>query len=157
LELLASLRGDGKGEAVFGLPGMAPFRRSRPDLGARPGFRGWLIEKVRCPAEWSGLLEWALGHHALAESLDAAFGLAEAVSGTDVWFWTSEGEGLHSGGALHGGRAAAESAHGGLLQRRVQLQESEARLAALDRDLSELAKSAAGFEARRDAQALEAE
>src|SRR5690606_14521512 len=76
VELLSALREGGKGEAVFGLPGFSGFRRERPQLAGRPGFHGWLADVVRGPAEWSGVFEWALGGHALVDSLETAFALA---------------------------------------------------------------------------------
>jgi chromosome segregation protein len=139
VELLSALRDGGKGEAVFGLPVFSGFSRVRPDLSGRPGFRGWLADVVKGPAEWSGVLEWSLGNHALADSLDSAFALAGAAKDQDVWFWTPEGTGLHSGGALYGGRSGAsdgkEKSAGGLLQRKTQLSDTAARLTKLTAEL----------------------
>src|SRR5690606_14804686 len=144
VELLSALREGGKGEAVFGLPGFSGFRRERPQLAGRPGFHGWLADVVRGPAEWSGVFEWALGGHALVDSLETAFALASETGagspGADFWFWTPDGTGVHSGGALYGGRMAAggkddDNAAGGLLQRKAQLAEASARLEELAEEL----------------------
>src|SRR5215217_610763 len=118
LELLTSLRDGKKGEAVFGLPGFG-FKRARPDLSGRPGFQGWILDAVRGPAEWSGLLENVLGNHAFVESLDAAFALSDGLREEDIWFWTPEGSALHTGGALYGGLSEGNAAgQAGLLQRK---------------------------------------
>jgi chromosome segregation protein len=144
VELLSALREGGKGEAVFGLPGFSGFRRARPDLSNAPGFRGWLADLVTGPAEWSGILEWSLGNHAVVDSLETAFVLAAQTKSQDAWFWTPEGTGLHSGGALYGGRVGAtggkadaknDQAAGGLLQRKTQLTEASARLEVLTAEL----------------------
>jgi len=136
VELLSALRDGGKGEAVFGLPGFSGFKRPRPELSGRAGFGGWLADLVKGPAEWAGLLEWALGNHAVVDSLETAFSLAEETKHQDVWYWSPEGSGLHSGGALYGGRLSAsagksEEKAGGLLQRKTQLAEASARLETL--------------------------
>jgi chromosome segregation protein len=141
VELLSALRDGGKGEAVFGLPGFSGFKRARPDLAGASGFRGWLADLVKGPAEWSGILEWSLGNHAVVDSLEAAFVLADQTKSQDVWFWTPEGTGLHSGGALYGGRIGTvagkpdDKAAGGLLQRKTQLTEASARLEVLTAEL----------------------
>jgi len=148
MELLAVLRQSKKGDAVFGFPS-ARFRRERPDLSGQPGFQGWLVEKVGCPSEWKGVLEWALGHHALVDSLNAAFAIVPPLERKDLWFWTPEGESLHTGGILYGGSPVADQA--GLLQRKAQLREVEARLLGLEADLSAAAAQAKALEEKKAA------
>ncbi|HEX2612161.1 MAG TPA: AAA family ATPase, partial [Fibrobacteria bacterium] len=146
--LLSSLREGRKGEAVFGLPGFAGFRRARANLSGRPGFKGWLADFVRGPSEWSGLMEWALGNHALVDSLETAFVLADALKDQDAWLWTPEGTGLHTSGALYGGTAGSgDAAAPGLLQRKTQLADAGARLQELAREVSSAEDSVRTLEA----------
>jgi chromosome segregation protein len=139
-ELLNALRTSKKGDAVFGFPfpskgtGGSSFRRERPDLSGHPGFHGWLVEKVRCPSQWSEVLEWALGHHGLIDSLDTAFAAAPSLSKKDLWLWTPGGEALHASGVLYGGSPVADQA--GLLQRKAQLRDVQTRLQGIETDLS---------------------
>ncbi len=155
VELLGALRQSKKGDAVFGWGGMQDFRRERPDLSGHPGFKGWLADKVRCPSQWAGVLEWALGHHALIDSLDAGFAMLPALADKDVWLWTPEGEALHAGGILYGGSPVADQA--GLLQRKAQLREVQTRLEALEKELSAAASQGKALEEKKSALARETE
>jgi chromosome segregation ATPase len=160
MELLSALREGGRGEAMFGLPGFSGFRRGRPDLSRRPGFRGWLADIVKGPADWSGVLEWSLGNHALVESLEAAFVLADEAKHQDVWFWTPEGTGLHSGGALYGGKLSGsdgKEAAGGLLQRKTQFMDTATRLAKLSSGLESVRAGIRDHESRRATALADAE
>ncbi len=161
VELLSALRDGRKGEAVFGLPGFGGRSAARPDLSGRPGFRGWLSDRVKGPAEWAGVLDWALGRHALVDSLDAAFALAESVPGDNLWFWTPDGSAVHSAGALFGGATgdanAAEADKAGLLQRKAQLQEIVVRVEGLRAESAAAGAETETLQQRRTALQAEAE
>jgi chromosome segregation protein len=134
VELLKFLKDSKKGEALFGFSGAGSFRRERPDLSGRDGFLGWLVEKVNCPPERKSLLEWALGQHALVDSLDTAFSLSLSLGNRDVWLWTPEGEALHASGVLYGGSPVAEQS--GLLQRKAQFREVQEKLEQTEKELA---------------------
>ncbi len=149
LELLSLLKAGSRGEAIFGWPVVLGFKRTRPDFSQESGFQGWLIEKVSFPDEWRGLLEWALGHHALVSTLESALALTSHTQGLDIWFWTAQGEAFHGSGIVQGGSPATESAYGGLLQRRVELQEAESRLEGLKIQIENIQTKVSTWESKR--------
>ncbi len=128
LELLQEIRKEEKGEAIFfdSQSGSDNFRRTRPSLDGRAGFKGWLIDRVKAPESLATALEVALGHCAEVESLAAAYELLPALQGQDVWLLTAEGEMLHASGMLTGG--SRKGGQVGLLHRKIELEQTESRL-----------------------------
>ncbi len=156
VELLNALKQTKKGDAVFGFPvdgrgdsQVAPTinGRERPNLSGQSGFRGWLIDQIKYPAEWKGILEWSLGHHALVDSLDSAFALAPALGEKDIWLWTPDGSALHSGGILYGGSPVSDQT--GLLQRKAQLADVQVRLGGLEKELQSAATQIKSLEEQK--------
>jgi chromosome segregation protein len=130
-DLLERLRGSQKGEALLFAEAFADgkstgFARPRPNLAGEAGFMGWVIDKVEASAAIAPLLELALGHYAMVESLEAAYALVPKVAGKDVWLVIPSGEMMHSSGLILGG--AQKSQQTGLLQRKLLLEQTAARL-----------------------------
>ncbi len=135
-DLLAELRRSEKGEALLFAEG-GNFTRPRPDLSSVKGFQGWMIDKVAGGPGIRSLLELALGHYALVENLEIAWEMLPRLSGLDIWLVAPSGEMTHSSGLILGG--AQKNQQTGLLQRKLLLEQTEARLEiviGIGRDLS---------------------
>ncbi len=147
LELLHEIRREEKGEAVFldSATGSEGFRRQRPALEGRPGFKGWLIDRVKAPDSLRSALEAVLGHCAEVESLEAAYDIVPALEGQDVWLLTAEGEMLHAAGMLSGG--SRKGANVGLLHRKIELEQTELRLAEVREAFSLIVAEVSGLTA----------
>lgn len=138
LDLLEQLRLSEKGEALLFSEGQgSTFSRPRPNLAGEAGFMGWVIDKVEAAAGIKPLLELALGHYAMVETLEAAQVLLPKLADKDVWLVTPTGEMLHASGLILGGKKKGQQT--GLLQRKLLLEQTAARLeivVGICRDLS---------------------
>lgn len=152
-DLLDQLRKSEKGEALIYSGAGAPFKRSRPDISGVAGFKGWLIDQVGRPGELDALLELALGHYALFDSLESAMAAVSAAPGQDIWMVAPSGEMMHTSGVVLGG--AQKGAQTGLLQRKHLLEQTAKRLEEVRELCQTLSARMVAVEAER--KALEAE
>lgn len=153
--LLQVLRQAKKGEALlFALQnnslagsGSTRFIRQRPDLSAKPGFKGWLIDAVKAPEGYGDLLEAVIGQHARVESLAQATAMVSTLpQGSDFWFWTDSGEALHASGLTLGGVSVAGT---GLMQRKAEIEQTAARLREVEAKIAQLSTDLAKREQER--------
>lgn len=148
------LKADRLGRATFQpLTLMRPHPVSR-DLEAllhRSGVLGRASDLVKAKAAHRPVVESLLGRILVVHDLDVAFALAKTPGWSRVV--TLDGEVLHSGGAVTGGATVKQGF--GMVQRRAELVELEAEIAALQKTRRASEKASAD-RAKREAEGLAA-
>jgi chromosome segregation protein len=123
------------GRATFlPIPNLRPSNvseKTRAILRAR-GVRGLASQLVDCDNEFRAAIDYLLGRVLIVESLDVAVALAKNCD-FGVRLVTLEGELVLPAGAITGGAGRQKSS--GLLARKRELDESEARLSALETEV----------------------
>jgi chromosome segregation protein len=116
-----------------------PSHELRRLLGER-GILGRASELVRCDSRFRPVIDSLLGRVLIVEDIDLALRHAR----TSGWsrMVTLDGEVVHSGGAVTGGRQANTGY--GLVQRKADLQAIEEEIAALDKTVREFESRTAG-------------
>ena len=107
----------------------APAERDR-HLDRQPGAVAWAIDAVRCDPALRPALANLLGRILIADDLPAARRLA-AASGYRYRIVTLDGDVVHPGGAMTGGREGRRGEAAGLLARRRQVEALRERVRAL--------------------------
>jgi chromosome segregation protein len=120
-------------------------------LLVQPGILGLANDLVECEPLHRPVIDSLLGGVLVVDRLETALRLAKTRGWSRIV--TLEGEVVHSGGAVTGGRSGKSSY--GLVQRKAELAEVTERLRKLDRELKEAERRAAGRATER--QAVEAQ
>jgi chromosome segregation protein len=135
-EAIEWLKQNRAGRATFQpIPLMRPSEPSyelRRLLGER-GILGRASELVRCESRFRPVIDSLLGRVLIVEDIDIALRHARTTGWSRMV--TLDGEVVHSGGAVTGGRQAKTGY--GLVQRKADLQAIEEEILALDKTVSE--------------------
>lgn len=129
------LKNERAGRATFlPIPNLRPSHvsdRTRDVLRA-PGVRGIASQLVQCNPEHRPAIDYLLGRVLIVETLDVAVNLAKKCD-FGMRLVTLDGELVLPAGAITGGAGKQKSS--GLLARKRELDESQSRLDAFERDL----------------------
>ncbi|NCB41817.1 MAG: chromosome segregation protein SMC [Clostridia bacterium] len=117
-----------------------------PDfIKSRKGYIAIASEKVDCPKECLGIVEYLLGRVVLCDSLEHAIALSKEVEGS-FRFVTLEGEIINAAGAITGG--SLKNNTGNILLRKVEIKDLSDQLSAISDQLANMDKEKAAIEAR---------
>jgi chromosome segregation protein len=126
------------------------------DLAAvlrKPGVLGRASELVRCEAKFRPVIESLLGRVVVVDNIDTALAHARTVGWNRLV--TLDGEVVHGGGAVTGGRAAKQGY--GLVQRKAELSEVAKEVDRLSKLVAEAEKRSQERKERREALVAEME
>lgn len=115
------------------------------DLARERGVVGLAGELVSCEPRYRAVIDSLLGRVLVVETLDDALRLARTRGWSRIV--TVDGEVVHAGGGVTGGRSAAQGA--GMVQRRAELGELEGKIDALRARVRSFEKDSAGRDAER--------
>ncbi len=122
------------------------LNRDERQVLSMPGCIGVASELVRFDEEYRSIMENLLGRTVLAENLDA--GIEIMKKGRHAFrLVTLEGDVMHSGGSMTGG--SVQSRMTSLLSREREIEEHQARLGVLEKEIKSIQAQVTALDARR--------